>query len=114
MESAGELAFEFAEDAVCFVSEMGATAHGEYDAVQRGTALAASNFVNLYQAGGLLRRFECQIAVRLKGKRRADTDGICNTGNVHVQHQAPGLSTMYTDVPRAYEPCCGRNGTPYA
>lgn len=73
---------------------MGAMAHGDKVAAQRASVVTASGFMNSYEAGGLSRKFEGQNTVRWKGKRRAGSDIICNTGGIHVQHQASGLSTM--------------------
>lgn len=66
VERASELALDFAEDAACFVPEMGAMVHSECDAIQKGSLAVASTFVILYQTEGLLTKLEREDNVRWK------------------------------------------------
>ena len=53
VECAGDLAFEFGEDAAGLISEMSATVHDGQGAVERRRGLAAPGSGVMYQAVGL-------------------------------------------------------------
>lgn len=110
MERTGILAFESSEDATVML-KMGAVVHAGLDTVKEDSVHVAPGVVLLYRVAN------CQEGPNLRtegGAKEQVLDDICTSGGFHVRYQAPGRLTIQTNIPRAYEPCCGRDKSPYA